>query len=264
MVSPPLLGALTERNKRMGRTYFDLVKDCLREMFYEEAETWADTNTTEGKKIKQLLNQALEDLVLGQNIPWKFRERTHYLVCVENIQEYPMVPGYIHSMRYTDNTIRLYYDERYVNLPHDTHGMPILYYIYGGKINLYPIPSEQYNGKQIKVRFLTNYCATDCCGVLKQRMENADDEPIIPNEFRNMLVYKVCADFRRNHNDPASAYYVGKYNWLYKALLDAQRLTDDYPNGLDISPYPRSLQEVIMDTWRNPRVANNYSNGGTV
>ena len=248
----------------MGRTYFDLINDCLREMFYEEAETWEDTNKTEGKKIKQLLNQALEDLCMGMNIPWKFRERKYYLVCVPGVQEYPMVPGYIHSMRYLDNTIRLYYDERYVNLPHKTQGMPILYYIYGGNINLYPIPGKQYAGKQILVRFLTHYCATDKLGVLKQRMEEPDDEPIIPNEFRNILVYKVCADFRRNAGDPASAYYANKYNWLYKALLDAQRLSDDYPNGFDISPNPRSLQEVVLDTWRNPRVATEYNNGGTI
>ena len=168
----------------MTRTYFDLINDCLREMFYEEATTWSETDTTEGKKIKQLLNQALEEIVLGEDIPWKFRERKHYLVLVPGVKEYPMVPGYIHSMRYNDTTVQLYYDERYIRLPYDSKGMPILYYIYGGNINLYPIPSEQERGRMIDVRFLTNYCATDCCGVLKHRMEKPDDEPRAENPLR--------------------------------------------------------------------------------
>lgn len=53
----------------MATTYFDLVNKCLREMFYEEADTWTDTDTTEGRKIKQLLNQALETICLGEDIP---------------------------------------------------------------------------------------------------------------------------------------------------------------------------------------------------
>lgn len=245
----------------MTTTYFDLINKCLREMFYEEADNWADTDTTEGRKIKQLLNQALEEIVLGEDIPWKFRERKRYLILVPGVQEYPMVPGYIHSMRYNDTPIQLYYDERYINLPHDTKGMPILYYIYGNNINLYPIPSEQEKGKEILVRFLTNYCAVDCCGVLKQRMENATDEPIIPEEFRDILVYKVCADFRRSRTDSASVYYLDKYRWRYKSMLYAQRMSQDYPQGFDIDPYPKSIQDVILETWRNPRVySTQYSN----
>ena len=246
----------------MSKTYFDLVNNCLREMFYEEVDTWEDTDTTEGKKIKQLLNQALETICLGEDIPWKFRERKRYLVLVPGVKEYPMVPGYIHSMRYNDTTVQLYYDERFVNLPHDCKGMPILYYIYGGNINLYPTPSDQEANREILVRFLTNYCATDCCGVLKHRMENPDDEPIIPDEFRDILVYKVCADFRRSRTDSASVYYLDKYKWAYKSLLYAQKMSYDYPQGFDIDPCPKSIQDVIIDTWRNPRAYgmayNNY------
>lgn len=245
----------------MGTTYFDLVNKCLREMFYEEVDNWNDTDTTEGRKIKQLLNQALEEVVLGEDIPWKFRERERYLVLVPGVQKYPMVPGYIHSMRYNDTTVQLYYDERYITLPHNTKGMPILYYIYNDYINLYPIPSEQESGRQILVRFLTNCCATDCCGVLKHRMEKPDDEPIIPEGFRDILVYKVCADFRRSRTDSASVYYLDKYRWAYKTLLYEQRKTQDYPQGFDIDPYPKSIQEVILDCWRNPRVySTSYSN----
>ena len=92
-------------------------------------------------------------------------------------------------------------------------------------------------------------------------MENATDEPIIPEEFRDILVYKVCADFRRSRTDSVSVYYLDKYKWRYKSMLYAQRMSQDYPQGFDIDPYPKSIQEVILDVWRNPRVySTQYSN----
>ena len=69
----------------MSVTYFDLVKDCLVEMFYSEPKTWEDTNTTEGIKVKRLLNQALRSICLGEQIPWKFREQRETLVLVPGI-----------------------------------------------------------------------------------------------------------------------------------------------------------------------------------
>lgn len=236
------------------RTYFDLIKDCLVEMFYEEPTTWEETNTTEGNKVKRLLNQALETICLGENIPWKFRERMAHIILVEDVREYPMVPGYIHSIRYHDEPIQLYYDERYIDLPMNAKGMPTLYWVYGNKINLYPIANKQQQGEQLDVRFLTNYCAMDCCGVLKRRMEAPDDEPIIPEEFRDILIYKVCGDFRRSATDSASVYYREKYRWAYKSLLEAQKLSNDYPNGFDLGIYNPTLQESIMNVFYNPRV----------
>lgn len=237
----------------MSRTYFDLIKDCLVEMFYEEPEQWKDTFTTEGTKVKKLLNQALETICLGENIPWKFRERINHLILVEGIKEYPMVNGYIHSIRYNKVPIQLYYDERYIYLPHNAKGMPTMYWIYGDKINLYPIPNKTQQGKQLDVRFLTNCCAVDCCGVLKQRMEDPDDEPIIPDEWRDILIYKVCGDFRRSATDNASLYYREKYRWAYKSMLDSQRLSNDYPNGFDMGIYNPTIQDTIINVWTNPR-----------
>lgn len=241
----------------MGRTYFDLVKDCLVEMFYEEPSSWEETNTTEGIKVKRLLNQALETICLGEDIPWKFRERMYHLVLVPGMREYPMPPGFIGSMRYHEVPIQLYYNEDYVRLPMEAEGMPIMYWTYNEKINLYPLPSKQESGRQIDVRYQTKYCAVDCCGVAKPRMECEDDEPIIPDEFRDILIYKVCGDFRRSATDSASQYYREKYRWAYKCLLSAQRESYDYPNGMDINPNMVSVQDVIIDAWTNPRVYAN-------
>lgn len=248
----------------MGTTYFDLVKDCLVEMFYEKPETWADTETTEGIKVKQLLNQALNTIVMGENIPWKFREKYYFLVLVDGVKSYPMPDGYISSMRYEDEPIQLYYNERYVQLPTDTYGQPLCYWIYAGNIEFFPIPNKQMNGRTIVVRYLTNCCATDKYGILKHSMECEDDEPIIPEKYRDLLVYSVCKDFRRSFNDATSVHYERKYRELYKALLSEQRQSNDYPNGFDIGPYNPTLQDVIMDVFQNPRAMGGYypTNGG--
>lgn len=249
----------------MSRTYFDLVKDCLVEMFYEEPQTWADTDTTEGIKVKRLLNQVLDTIVMGEQTAWKFREKYYYLYLVEGVRSYPMVDGFIQSMRYHDDPIQLYYNDRYITLPMDSTGMPICYWVYDGNINFFPVPNKDMSGDRIDIRYLTNCCAVDKYNVPKYRMECEDDEPIIPEKYRDILIYGVCKDFRRSLNDSASVYYAKKYQEAYKALLSEQRLSEDYPNGLDIGPYTPTLQEAIMNVFTNPRVfGGDTSPGGNI
>ena len=236
-----------------NKTYFDLVKSCLVEMFYSEPETWEDTYTTEGTKVKRLLNQALRSIVLNENLPWKFREQKQILVLVPGVREYPMVDGYIMSMRYIEDILQLYYNEFYVNLPMDTKGQPIMYWIFDNHINLFPIPSDQMNNEKILIRYLTNKCAMDKYGVLKDEMECECDEPIIPERFRDILVYAVCKDFRRSLSDSASVYYEKKYRETYRAMLSDQKLSNDYPDGLDITPYTMTLQDAVLNVFYNPR-----------
>lgn len=241
-------------------TYFDLVKSCLVEMFYSEPSTWEDTNTTEGIKVKRLLNQALRTIVLGENIPWKFREQKEILVLIPGIREYPKPDGYIMSMRYIEDVLQLYYNQFYVSLPMDTKGQPMMYWLFEGKINLFPIPSEEMNNQRILVRYLTNKCARDKYGVLKDEMECECDEPIIPERFRDILVYAVCKDFRRSINDAASVYYEKKYRETYRALSSDQKLSYDYPDGFDITPYTMTMQDAVLNVFYNPRVFGGQAN----
>ena len=246
----------------MGRTYFDLVKDCLVEMFYEEPQTWADTDTTEGIKVKRLLNQVLDSIVMGEQTAWKFREKYFYLYFVEGVRSYPMVDGFIQSIRYHDVPIQLYYNERYISLPMNSTGMPISYWVYDNMIHFFPVPNEDMNGRRVDIRYLSNCCAVDKYNVPKYRMECEDDEPIIPEKYRDILIYGVCRDFRRSLNDSASVYYGNKFQTAYKAMLAEQRASEDYPNGLDIGPQDPTLEEAIMDAFTNPRVSGEIGNPG--
>lgn len=248
----------------MGKTYFDLVKDCLVEMFYEEPTTWEDTYTTEGTKVKRLLNQALNTIVMGENIPWKFREKFYYLVLAEGVKKYPMPNGYIISMRYAYAPIQLYYNQHYVRLPINTKGQPICYWIYDDNIELFPIPNKTIAGETIITRYLTNDCAVDKYGIPKEFLECEDDEPIIPEKFRDILIYSVCKDFRRSANDATSVYYERKYREMYRAMLSDQKRSDDYPNGLDMSLDTPTLQEVLIDVFQNPRAMGHHFSGGNI
>lgn len=237
-----------------GATYFDLVKDCLVEMFYEEPKTWADTNTTEGIKVKRLLNQELKSIVLGENIPWKFRQRKQILPLVAGVNKYCRPNGYIIDMRYPVDDMRLFYNQHNIYLPINTEGQPMMYWFYEGLINLFPTPSEKFAGRDIVIRYLTNDCAKDKYGVGKEQMVEEDDEPIIPEQWRDILVYAVCRDFRRSLTDNASTYYERRFRETYRALLSDQKLGDDYPDGFDIAPWTETLQDVILNVYMNPRV----------
>ena len=79
-----------------------------------------------------------------------------------------------------------------------------------------------------------------------------DDEPIIPERYRDILIYSVCRDFRRSLSDSASVFYERKYRELYRIMLSAEKLSNDYPDGLDIVPYVDSLQEVVMNVFQEP------------
>lgn len=238
----------------MGKNYFDLVKDCLVEMFYEEPKSWKDTYTTEGNKVKRLLNQELKSIVLSENIPWKFRERVEIIPLAKGINHYRMPNGYITSIKYLKDDIRLFYNEHNVYLPVGTKGQPTQYWIYNGDIVVYPTPCKHWNGKELRIKFRTNDCATDEYGILKPEMTEETDEPIIPERWRDILVYAVCRDFRRSLNDAASLYYERRFRETYRAMLSDEKQTDDYPDGFDISPCTMTLQDVILNTFMNPRV----------
>ena len=90
-------------------------------------------------------------------------------------------------------------------------------------------------------------------------MEDADDEPIIPEMYRSLLVYGVVRDFRASSNDAKSDFYRRKYNALYNKMLSNQRLTDDYFKGGKVLGFHNTSTLVDkISAFRNP-----YATGDT-
>lgn len=234
------------------RNYFELCNDILGELYYDEVETFDELDDIpEGKRTKRLINQALSTICNNEQIPWKFRVRNDAIQLVENIREYDRPNGYIQFLKYPHKNLVLSYLENHQIYPTYTRGTPIYYWMEDGKILFYPVPKK--TGDIIHIQYLTYDFAYDSCKVGKPKMENEEDTPIIPNNHRDILVWKVCTDWRANAGDAKSAYYNNKYKEAYRAMLEDQTLTEDYPRGLHIIPsYPYSYKQAMLDILGNP------------
>ena len=237
----------------MTRNYLDLCNDILREMYYEEVTSFDDLETTEGKKIKSKLNQILTQLVIGEKIVWTFREKSKPLYLISEQKTYPMINGHIESIVPVEYPAPLIYTPDWKYLPRNSQGRPIRYWIYADKLNLFPIPNAGNEGMEFTINYLTNDCAVDANGCSKEMMELTDDEPIIPNKYRDILVYGVCKDLRANINDTKSAFFEKRYKELYRTMLSTTARSEDYPNGFDIMGHTPSILESSLNVFYNPR-----------
>lgn len=245
----------------MGKTYFDLCNEVLSELVYEEVETFEELDDiTEGKKVKRMLNDALLEVCNNEQRPWKFRQRVLKVPLVGDIGEYDLPNGYIRYIRYPNTPIKLNYIVNYDILMENVTGMPLSYYVNNDKLNLYPVPDDSQTGKILEIHLLTYDYAIDCCGVLKPEMDSECDEPIIPNHHRDILKWKVCADWRGNVTDARAQYFQSKYKIAYTNLLSDQRLSEDYPNRLDIMGTNNSMASILRNTFFNPWNGRGYRN----
>lgn len=238
----------------MSRTYLDLCNEVINLMSYLPAKTMEDLNTPEGRLIKQKMNEVLREICCGEHGTWKFREREKRFVVAEDKTDYELPEGYILFIRPDDNSNRppLLYNHNWKYLPLTSTGQPVYYWIYKDKIRLFPTPGKNEDGDDYNIRYLTDNYAINKYGCEKEILEDADDEPIIPEQYRTLLVYGVVRDFRASMGDAKSEFYRRKFNALYNKMLSNQRLTDDYFKGGKVMGVgPTSLQAKIM-AFRNP------------
>ena len=235
-----------------NRTYLDLINDVLVELYYEQSNDFEElSGLTEGIKVKKMLNDALRTICNNEATKWQFREVDKVIALAGGIKDYDMPNGFIRYIRYLHPPIVLNYLEDHDDLPLHTMGLPTNYWIENDKINFFPVPSMSENGKLVKIEYNTYDFAKDQCGVYKPVMELATDEPIIPDHHRDVLVWKVCADWRANISDTKASFYQAKYKTAYKALLSDQRMSKDYPNKLDVMPSRKSFTDGMIQAFNN-------------
>ena len=227
-------------------------------MSYLPAQTMDDLDTPEGRLIKQKMNELLREICCGEHTTWKFRERIQDIFLADGLSDYDLPEGHIIYIRPEDETNRppLIYsmDNRY--LPLSTNGTPMYYWIYEDKIRLFPTPNKSVDGDIYKIKYLTDKFAIDEDGCPKDVLENATDEPIIPEMYRSLLVYGVVRDFRASRGDAKSEFYRKKYNVLYNKMLSNQRLTEDYFKGGKVLGYRPTTLEAKIASFRNPYIGS--------
>lgn len=247
----------------MGRNYLDICNEIINLMSYLPATSMEDLNTPEGRLIKQKVNEVLREICCGEHDTWKFREKTKDFYLIDGVDKYPLPEGYILYIRPDDETCRppLIYNQDWKYLPLTSAGTPMYYWIYDDKITLFPKPGLDQDGDKYTIRYLTDKYAVNSQGCEKDILEEATDEPIIPEQYRSLLVYGVVRDFRASANDSKSEFYSRKYNSLYQRMLANQRLTEDYFKGgrMGSLRYTSPLQYKI-ETFYNPYIENRRTN----
>lgn len=235
------------------KNYFELCNEVLSELYFEEVTTFDELeDIAEGRRVKKELNRALTFICNKEDGAWQFRDVEEVIIPTENISHYNRPNGYIEYIKYPKNNLILtYLDSHRYAVEYDT-GRPVSYWISDGKIRLYPIPDRTYNEDPLEIHYLTNNFAKDCCGIGKPVMVYETDTPIIPNNHRDILIWKVCMDWRANLGDPKTQFYQQQYKEALRNMLADCRFTDDLPNGLHIGDGYTSIKDRMLDIFYNP------------
>lgn len=236
---------MSNRNKN----FFDLCNEILDELYYEQVDKFEELdNLTEGRRVKKELNRALYTICNNENTNWQFREVDEPIITIAGQSEYIRPNGFIRYIKRDDENIVLTLVDEHKYYPDNTTGDPIQYWMDAEKIRFFPIPSR--DDVQLNVHLYTNNFAKDKNGVGKPEMECCCDTPIIPNQYRNILVYRVCADWRANDGDPKSQYYERKYREAYRAMRENCIQTEDFPSGLHITGGTPSIVKSLYGAWQ--------------
>lgn len=241
----------------MGRNFFELCNEVLNIMVYTPAEKFEDLDTTtEGRMVKQLINRTLRTICAGEQEIWKFREKTKNFYLVGGQKSYDMPDGYILFIRPDDQTNRipLQLNQDWNYLPMTATGTPVQYWIYKNKINVFPTPTNDEEGNKYTIHYLTNNFATNQYNCEIPTLKDEKDEPIIPEIYRDILVYGAAKDFRANAADAKAAFYDKKYKEIYRNMLYSEVLTEDYIKGASIYMYPMSNLQAFLNDFYNPYV----------
>lgn len=230
-----------------NKNFFELCNEILEELYFEPVDNFYELDEiAEGRRVKRLLNRALTFICNKEQGNWTFREVDADLVPTRGIKHYQKPNGFIEYMKYPKDNLILSYIDNHKYVTSDTTGMPTSYWMHNDKIRLFPIPDRTYNDNYINIHYLTYDYARDCCGMYKPVMEDETDTPIIPNNNRDTLIYKVCMDWRSNMGDAQSAYFLQQYKTAYRSLLDNCRQTYDLPTGLHLSEDINSSTEGMI------------------
>jgi len=244
------------------KNYLELCNDVLSELYFEEAQTFDELeDTEEGRRAKKELNRALTFICNNEDVAWTFRETTVSLMPTKDIKYYDKPNGFIQYIRYPKSNLLLNYVDESKFYPVNAKGMPVCYWFKGEKLALYPTPDKNYNEDMLYIRYLTYNYAVDCCGIGKPVMEYETDVPIIPNNHRDILVWKVCMDWRANLGDAKTQYYRSQYKTAYRALLNDCRETEEMGNGLHVGNFSPSYTQQMMGIFNNPFIVRRPGKG---
>ena len=185
--------------------YIDIINKCLVELNYRKINKFEELVKNDHLKIKNILNIINAEICTFDN--WNFLLRRKTIVLPANTSEIiNTINGKIHTLSI---------DGKKLNYTADFEKF-LLYN--GNYTNHYSVLNEmllvpKYNdAKTIDVIYYTNNFVKDSNKNEKMRLENENDESLIPEPFvEPLLVYGTCMKMKANPQYSKFSYWLNMY-----------------------------------------------------
>jgi hypothetical protein len=225
--------------KKFTMNYFDLIKKTAVYLKFKEPNTFDDSHSYI-YEIKLLLNSALKEIC--STFPWQFRKTFTEITTNSGISEYNS-PGELISLKINGQTLSLFYtySEDYQDFG-EFSGVPREFIDTNGKFILYPTPDKVYT---IKIDYYTNLFAVDNMSLPKLEMDLETDNPIIPVQFQDILVWGACRDYKGDPGKGKYLHFQNKFAQLFEKMKKAHRQDVNASPVLEIGNPISSNQDLI-------------------
>lgn len=168
------------------------------------------------------LNKAIQEILYSYS--FSFRERTHILFTVQNINSYDIPTGIIkkdnlgnYCVKLNSMFLEFISTPQYLN---EKPGMPDSFYIKDNKIVLYPVPQEQ---SIITIDYITLSIGENASGDEIYVLKNADDTVSIPVHleelFKNAVIARTMLNSIASESDENYSAYKKQSETAYRLLV---------------------------------------------
>jgi len=233
--------------------FFALIKKASVILDLDEPVTFADTEETEYKKLKNAINSINRSIVLMEQDRWTFRDQVTTITVQENVFEYDRPDGLMTSIHIEDRDYPLIPEYAW-NYLYTRTGRPDRYNVYGEKLLLYPIPSAESDGKILTVKYCTNMCAKTLAGVLQPNMELETDFSLIPTQFSDALIYGACRDYKAMPDRSKYQHYNSRCTQELRQMRSQLKRSQELEPYFDIGDRKNGQNDDIVGNFFKPWV----------
>lgn len=218
-------------------TFFEIINDCLSELNYKQASSFAGLTNADDLKVMDEVNNVNREISLAED--WYFRQQKTSFTITANTTEFtnPIV-GKI-ALIMVGSTEYIYssnFDDFYSGTASGTS-----YGLFSEKILFASCPTE----RTATIYYYTNYPAKTAAGTLKSSMTLTDDVSIIPEQFRrDVLVYGACLRTRAMTKHVKYGSWLASYLNAIKALRSGCLRTKSEQAYISTDNRPRKIDSA--------------------
>lgn len=218
--------------------FYGLIIKCCELLDLDTPTTWEDTEETEYKKLKNVLNALNRSIILSEFERWTFRDITKTITLTLGENSYDRPNGMIASLKIAGQSSPMVseYPDAWNYITIGT-GMPTKYTVYGEHILFNNYPTSVEVGTVITCKYCTQDCGctrntiTGDIETYKPNMDLETDFSIIPTQYLDALIYGACRDYKGMPDRPKYQHFNSRYTQEIRQMRKAMK------RSLDIEPY---------------------------